>query len=150
MMFGAALEPATGGAFACEVADAGSEPALTLINISLSFGGVQALSNLDLSVRQGDIHAIIGPNGAGKSSLINVISGIYRPDRGVVRIGDQIFTKTPTARLSRLGVIDNIIVGRAGAACAGFIEQIIGLGRAKTEETDARARAHETAALLGL
>jgi branched-chain amino acid transport system ATP-binding protein len=165
MMFGAALEPATGGAFACDVADAGSEPALTLINISLSFGGVQALSNLDLSVRQGDIHAIIGPNGAGKSSLINVISGVYRPDRGVIRIGERIFARAPTSRLSSLGVtrtfqnlalfpklsvIDNVIVGLAGAARAGFIAQIIGLGRARAEEVESRRSAKEIITLLGL
>ena len=53
---------------------------LALEGISLSFGGVKALSDVDLSVNSGEIRAVIGPNGAGKSSLINVISGLYRPD----------------------------------------------------------------------
>ncbi|MGX5806185.1 ATP-binding cassette domain-containing protein, partial [Bradyrhizobium sp. Arg314] len=57
---------------------------LSLEGIGLSFGGVVALADVDLSVRPGEIRAIIGPNGAGKSSLINVISGVYRADRGNV------------------------------------------------------------------
>jgi branched-chain amino acid transport system ATP-binding protein len=140
-------------------------PILTLDDISLSFGGVQALVQLDLAVRPGDIHAVIGPNGAGKSSLINIISGLYRPDSGSVRIGEETFTRVPTARLSRLGVtrtfqhlalfpnlsvLDNVAVGLAGAAHATFVEQIIGLGRAAAEEADARRRAHEIIALLDL
>jgi branched-chain amino acid transport system ATP-binding protein len=164
-MHRAALEPAIGGAFAHNAADASVEPALALVNVSLSFGGVQALSNVDLAVKQGDIHAIIGPNGAGKSSLINVISGIYRADRGVVKIGKEIFARVPTSRLSRLGVtrtfqnlalfpklsvIENVIVGLAGAARANFVEQIFGVNRARAEEAEARQRAEEIIALLGL
>jgi branched-chain amino acid transport system ATP-binding protein len=164
-MFGAALEPAIGGAFAHNATAASVEPALALINVSLSFGGVQALSNVDLAVKPGDIHAIIGPNGAGKSSLINVISGIYRPDRGVVKIGKEIFARVPTPRLSRLGVtrtfqnlalfpklsvIENVIVGLAGVARASFVEQILGVRRARAEEAEARQRADEIIALLGL
>ena len=140
-------------------------PILALDNISLSFGGVQALAHVDLAVRPGDIHAVIGPNGAGKSSLINIISGLYRPDSGSVRIGDETFARVPTAKLSRLGVtrtfqhlalfpnlsvLDNVAVGLAGAAHATFIEQIIGLGRAAAEEADARRRAREIIALLDL
>jgi len=105
-------------------------PILALDNVSLSFGGVKALAHVDLVVGSGDIHAVIGPNGAGKSSLI---SGLYRPDSGRVRIGDNTFTRVPTARLSRLGVartfqnlalfpnlnvLDNVTVGLAGTARA--------------------------------
>src|ERR1700721_2423925 len=60
--------------------------ALEIHDVSLAFGGVTALSAIDLSVARGEIRAVIGPNGAGKSSLINVISGIYRPDSGRVQI----------------------------------------------------------------
>ena len=78
--------------------------ALSLAGISLSFGGVVALHDLDLEVQRGEIRAIIGPNGAGKSSVINVISGVYRPDRGHVSIGANRFANVPTQRLARLGV----------------------------------------------
>ena len=54
--------------------------------VFLSFGGVQALRGVDLQVRQGSIHAVIGPNGAGKTSLLNCISGLYRPQEGTVQL----------------------------------------------------------------
>src|SRR3984957_12633529 len=60
---------------------------LALENISVTFGGVVALRDVSLCVAQGEIRAVIGPNGAGKSSLLNVVSGLYRPDRGRGRLG---------------------------------------------------------------
>lgn len=147
------------------VAAAEASAVLDIQNVSLSFGGVTALSAVDLSVAQGEIRAVIGPNGAGKSSLINVISGLYRPDAGWVRIGEKTFARVPTARLSQLGVartfqnlalfpklsvLENVAVGLAGAARATFVEQIIGRGRAATEAAEARRRALEVIALLDL
>lgn len=139
--------------------------ALEIQNVSLAFGGVTALRAVNLSVARGEICAVIGPNGAGKSSLINVISGLYRPDTGRVQIGSQAFTHVPTARLSRLGVtrtfqhlalfpnlsvLDNVAVGLAGLAHATFVEQIVGLGRAAVEAAETRQRALETIALVEL
>jgi branched-chain amino acid transport system ATP-binding protein len=138
---------------------------LSLDDVSLSFGGVKALAHVDLAIKPGDIHAVIGPNGAGKSSLINVISGVYRPDSGRVRIGEQTFARVPTGRLSRLGVtrtfqnlalfahltvLDNVTVGLAGTARATVLEQIVGVGRSAKEDRDARQRAGEIIALLDL
>ena len=54
---------------------------LTLRGVSLSFGGLKAIQDLSLEVAEGDIVSIIGPNGAGKSTAINLITGVYRPDR---------------------------------------------------------------------
>src|SRR6478672_8971761 len=85
------------------IADAAA-PLLSLQGIGLSFGGVVALADIDLSVRPGEIRAIIGPNGAGKSSLINVISGVYRPDRGHVLLDGVSYAQVPTQRLAHLGV----------------------------------------------
>lgn len=62
------------------------KPLLDIDNISLRFGGVAALSEVSLTVRQGTIHAIIGPNGAGKSSLLNCISGLYHPQDGSITL----------------------------------------------------------------
>jgi branched-chain amino acid transport system ATP-binding protein len=130
--------------------------ALQLKSVSLSFGGVAALTDVDLLVGPREIRAIIGPNGAGKSSLINVISGIYRPDRGRVWIGAQSFARVPTEQLARLGVartfqnlalfkglnvLDNIVSGRIAGRRANFVEQIAGAPRARRESEDARARA---------
>ncbi|MFB2602641.1 ABC transporter ATP-binding protein [Rhizobium phaseoli] len=139
--------------------------ALALHGISLSFGGVTALVDVDLSIAAGEIRAIIGPNGAGKSSLINVISGVYRSDRGHVSIGPDAYRHVPTERLASLGVartfqnlalfkglsvIDNVIAGRAHTVRSSFAGQILGLGRARREEADARERAGRVLEFLHL
>lgn len=138
---------------------------LSVEGIDLSFGGVTALSGVDLSVAAGEIVAIIGPNGAGKSSLINVISGIYRPDRGRIGIGGVVFSAVPTARLARLGVartfqnlalfkglsaLDNVVAGRVAVNRASWAEQVVGLGRARRERRDALGRADEVLDFLHL
>ncbi|WP_154392697.1 ATP-binding cassette domain-containing protein, partial [Bordetella pertussis] len=56
-----------------------THPILEVARVTMRFGGIVALNDVSLQVRQGDIHAVIGPNGAGKSTLLNVITGIYRP-----------------------------------------------------------------------
>ena len=66
------------------------EPALTLRGISKSFPGVRALQDIDLDVLPGEIHALLGENGAGKSTLMKILSGIYQPDSGEIRIGGEV------------------------------------------------------------
>lgn len=139
--------------------------ALRLDAISLSFGGVKALADVNLAIAPGEIRAIIGPNGAGKSSLLNVITGIYQPDRGQVWIGDQRFSRVPTERLARLrvartfqnlalfkglNVLDNVLLGRIADRKATFVEQLIGWGRARREQNQARERAEAMLHLLDL
>ena len=63
---------------------------LELDKLSLSFGGLRAISELDLEVSDNEIVSIIGPNGAGKSSVFNVISGVYLPTEGDVRLGGRV------------------------------------------------------------
>jgi len=138
---------------------------LQLQGIDLSFGGVTALNGIDLSIASKEIRAVIGPNGAGKSSLVNIISGLYRPDRGRIVIGGHSFAQVPTARLARLRVArtfqnlalfkglsvrDNIVLGSVYRARSNFIEQIIGLGRARRERDQARERADAMIRFLGL
>ncbi len=144
---------------------ASAEVLLALVDVSLSFGGVSALADIDLSVERGEIRAIIGPNGAGKSSLVNVICGVYRPDRGHVRIGEKRYRNVPTEKLAHLGiartfqnlalfkglsVLDNVISGRAHAARSSFIGQIARIGTARREEADARERARQILSFLHL
>ncbi|WP_232346255.1 ABC transporter ATP-binding protein [Cupriavidus sp. USMAA2-4] len=139
--------------------------ALRLDRIDLSFGGIHALRGVDLTVRPGEIRAIIGPNGAGKSSLVNVISGLYRPDRGRVQLGGHAFSRVPTARLARLGVArtfqnlalfrglsvrDNVALGWVAHEHATVVEQLAGLGRARREQAAAHASAAEVIDFLQL
>ncbi|MBL8145451.1 MAG: sugar ABC transporter ATP-binding protein [Anaerolineae bacterium] len=65
------------------------EPVLQLEHISKSFPGVRALSDVQFEMRPGEVHALLGENGAGKSTLIKIISGVYQPDSGVMRVGGQ-------------------------------------------------------------
>ncbi|RWX66685.1 ABC transporter ATP-binding protein [Mesorhizobium sp. M2A.F.Ca.ET.039.01.1.1] len=140
-------------------------PLLALEGIGLSFGGVVALADVDLSVRSGEIRAIIGPNGAGKSSLINVISGVYRPDRGHVRLDGARYAQVPTHRLAHLGVartfqnlalfkglsvLDNVASGLAYRTRSNFAGQILGIGRARREQQEQRGRADQVLEFLHL
>jgi branched-chain amino acid transport system ATP-binding protein len=70
------------------------EPILDVRGISLSFKGVNALSDLSFSVARGAISALIGPNGAGKSSLLNVLNGVYIPDAGEIVFEESTFTRS--------------------------------------------------------
>lgn len=129
---------------------------LSLRGITLSFGGVTAVSDIDLDVAPAEIRAIIGPNGAGKSSLINLISGLYRPKRGTIAINGRVFTAVPASRVAELGiartyqnlalfkgltVLENIISGRSSTVRSNFIEQVLAVGRSRREERDSRERA---------
>lgn len=103
------------------------QPLLQVQDVSLAFGGVQALRDVSFSVRPGEIFSIIGPNGAGKTSLLNCVSGRYRPQRGEIRFkGREISRLKPNARcnlgigrtfqnlalFNHMTVLDNIMVGR--------------------------------------
>lgn len=138
---------------------------LELRGIELSFGGVRALSSVDLTVREGDIHAIIGPNGAGKSSLLNVISGLYRPLAGTIAFAGKDYTHVPVSALAHLGIArtfqnlalfagmsvrDNIVMGRAAFARSNFAENVLGLPRSRSDERESARRADEIMDFLGL
>jgi branched-chain amino acid transport system ATP-binding protein len=77
---------------------------LNVCNLSLSFGGVKALSDIDLSVSTGELVAIIGPNGAGKTSLLNCITGFYRPQKGRILFNGKDITHLPPHHLVRIGI----------------------------------------------
>ena len=67
------------------------KPILEVKNISLSFGGVKAITNISFNVLEHEIRALIGPNGAGKSSLLNCINGIYKPQEGQILFKGEVF-----------------------------------------------------------
>lgn len=129
---------------------------LALDGVSLTFGGVTALADVDLAVGEGEIRAIIGPNGAGKSSLINVVSGLYRPQRGRIRLAGETFSAVPTERLARLGVartfqnlalfkgltvLDNVLMGLTSGVRSGLFGQVLGLSAARREDAENREAA---------
>lgn len=69
---------------------------LSVKNISMHFGGLVALNNVNMTVKEGEIRGLIGPNGSGKTTLINVITGFYAPTKGTVEMGENVISgRTP-------------------------------------------------------
>ena len=125
------------------------EPVLEVKNISLSFGGVKAITDSSFSVLEHEIKAVIGPNGAGKSSLLNCINGIYQPQEGSIAFKGEVLEKiTPNliakkgisrtfqnlALFKRMSVLDNILVGRRLHTNSNFLQVAFQLPKARFEE----------------
>ncbi len=142
-----------------------SNKALALEGISVSFGGIRALSDVSLQVKPGEIRAVIGPNGAGKSSLINIISGLYRADAGSVRFGTETFRAVPPQRLAALGVArtfqnlalfpaltvaQNIASGLVFRREAGLLRHFFALPGARRESQAQASQVHRVAERLHL
>jgi branched-chain amino acid transport system ATP-binding protein len=135
-----------------------TEPLLELQDISLSFAGVRALGGASFQVARGEICGIIGPNGAGKSSLMNVISGVYRPDEGALFFAGERFKSLTPNLAAKLGiarttqnlalfrgmsVLDNVLLGRTLHTRTGFFAHALRFGPAAREERAQRAHARE-------
>ncbi|CAB3726124.1 MULTISPECIES: ABC transporter ATP-binding protein [Achromobacter] len=126
---------------------------LDMQNISLSFGGVKALTDISFNVREHEIRAIIGPNGAGKSSMLNVINGVYTPQQGGIAFRGERFSRMNPRRAAEMGiartfqnlalfkgmsVLDNIMTGRNLRMKSGLLAQAFRLGPAEREEMQHR------------
>ncbi|MDG4649416.1 ABC transporter ATP-binding protein [Roseibacterium sp. SDUM158017] len=127
-------------------------------NITLRFGGVEAIKDISFDVREGEIRAIIGPNGAGKSSMLNVISGFYHPQEGEVwyrgsrrpqmkpfQVARQGIARTfqNIALFEGMTVLDNVMTGRLNHMNSSFLDQAFWWGRAQKEEAANRQKAEE-------
>ncbi len=117
--------------------------------IILSFRGVAALSDVSFAVEPGTIHAIVGPNGAGKTSLLNCVSGVYRPQRGTIRFAGKDLGHVAPAARTALGiartfqnialfrgmtVLDNLLIGRHVHQHTGVLAGALYVGPGKREE----------------
>jgi branched-chain amino acid transport system ATP-binding protein len=140
-------------------------PVLTFDDVRLSFGKVQAVNGVSFEVLDGELFAIIGPNGAGKTSIFNVLSGVYRPQQGSVRLGERelvglkphLIAKLGMARtfqnielFSNLTVLDNLMLGRHQHIGYGPMSAFVWLGRARREELRHRAVVEEIVDFLEL
>jgi branched-chain amino acid transport system ATP-binding protein len=137
---------------------AASAVLLSVENVSLSFGGVKALSGVSFDIRKGEIRAIIGPNGAGKTSLLNVINGFYQPQEGHITFKGKTRAKMRPYEAARGGIartfqnvalfrgmtaLDNIMTGRTLKMHRGFIWQLLRFGPAEWEEIRHRRKVEE-------
>ena len=129
-------------------------PLLEIDRVSVRFGAVQALQDVSMHVRRGEIVAIIGPNGAGKTSLINVVSGFYQPSEGRIRFDGRDRTRIKPYEVAELGiartfqnvalfkgmsVLDNIMTGRLLKTRGHFLLDAVYWGPARREELAQRA-----------
>ncbi len=125
------------------------EPLLEVQNVSLRFGGVRALADVSFDIRKGEVRAIIGPNGAGKSSMLNVVNGFYRPQEGrIVFKGQPLKAMRPhfaakngiartfqnIALFKGMSTLDNVMTGRLLKMRATWFEQMLDVGRGRSEE----------------
>jgi branched-chain amino acid transport system ATP-binding protein len=126
---------------------------LRIDNLSLDFGGVRALNNVSVDIRDNEILAIIGPNGAGKTALLNCINGFYKPQQGEVTYEGQRITRMRPDKLARLGIArtfqnielytglstqDNIMAARHVLMKQNFIAGALYFGWARKEEIEHR------------
>ena len=138
---------------------------LGVATLSKRFGGVVAVQDVSLEVPRGSIVSIIGPNGAGKTSLLNMISGFYKPDTGrVVLEGQDITQKKPSdiaalgvartfqniALFSGLTVLDNLMLGRHVRMKSGVLASVIYWGMAQKEDIAHREACEEIIDFLKL
>ncbi|HLN77270.1 MAG TPA: ABC transporter ATP-binding protein [Nocardioidaceae bacterium] len=150
------------------------EPLLEVGGVSLRFGGIRALSDVSFTVTQGHVHAVIGPNGAGKSSLLNCVSGLYRPQEGqiVLRTRDEHgaasthdLAKAKPHRIARLGVarsfqnielfghltlLENLMLGRHIHMSHRLLPSMVWFGPARRQEVRHREFVEEVIDLLQL
>ena len=131
---------------------------LAVENVSLSFGGVNAVSDVSFDIRKGEIRAIIGPNGAGKTSMLNVINGFYHPQQGRITFKGQTRSRMRPYEAAEGGIartfqnvalfrgmtsLDNIMAGRSLKMHKNFFWQLLRHGPAMREEVEHRAVVEE-------
>ncbi len=133
--------------------------------LSRRFGGVVALQDYTLDLREGDLLGLIGPNGAGKTTAFNLLSGVLRPSAGVIRFAGREVTGWPTHRIARLGiartfqnvrlfgdlsVLDNVMAGLHARHGAGLLATALALPSLRRRETRIAERARAALEFVGL
>jgi ABC-type branched-subunit amino acid transport system ATPase component len=137
---------------------------LELKGISKAFGGLQVIHGLDLHVDEGEIVSVIGPNGAGKTTLFNLITGVYRPDKGEIALEGQSLVGLAPHDITRLGVArtfqtlrlflnmtvkENVMASQYGRTRAGVLRSILRTPGMRREEREIAATAEEKLSFFG-
>ncbi|MHB8465164.1 MAG: ABC transporter ATP-binding protein, partial [Acidimicrobiales bacterium] len=138
---------------------------LALERVTMRFGGVVALSELDLEVTEGQIFGLIGPNGAGKTTVFNIVTGVYQSSAGTVRVRGQSVHGLRPHRVTKLGVartfqnirlfpnmtaVENVMVGADARHATSVPGAVIGLPRHRAEERQGRHLAQELLEFVGI
>jgi branched-chain amino acid transport system ATP-binding protein len=131
---------------------------LKISNVTLTFGGLDALSNVDMNIEPGLITSIIGPNGAGKTSMLNCISGFYHPNMGEITYGEKRLTYSSPHQVTKLGiarafqnlelfgglsVLDNLMLARHTNLKYNFFQACLFFGKTSRQEAENRRYVEE-------
>ncbi|GAA0834200.1 ABC transporter ATP-binding protein [Streptosporangium amethystogenes subsp. fukuiense] len=138
---------------------------LELRNLVMRFGGVTALREVDLTIKEGEIFALIGPNGAGKTTVFNVVTGVYQPTEGEVRFLDEKISGVKRFKITKRGIartfqnirlfhnmtaIENVMVGADAHHRSGMVSVALGLPWHRKAEREGRALAMELLDFVGI
>jgi branched-chain amino acid transport system ATP-binding protein len=133
--------------------------------VSKRFGGLQALSNVGLSIERGQVYGLIGPNGAGKTTFFNVITGLYTPDEGRFVLNHKPYEPSAVHEVAKAGIartfqnirlfpdmtaLENVMVGRHVRTHSGLLGAVFQTQSFKDEEAQIAQRAHELLAYVGI
>ena len=125
-------------------------------HLSIQFGGLRAVDDVDLEIREGDLYGLIGPNGAGKTTVFNMLTGVYKPTSGKIYLCGQDITGKPPVEINHLGIArtfqnirlfgsltvrENVMVGLSGQIPCSVAESIFRLPRHKKSEEEFCERA---------
>jgi len=138
---------------------------LSIKGVNKRFGGLQALSDVGVTIREGMIYGLIGPNGAGKTTFFNVITGLYQPDSGSFELDGHPYSPSAPHEVAKAGIartfqnirlfgemtaIENVMVGRHVRTHAGVIGAVLRTPGARREEREIRERAMELLQYVGV
>ena len=141
------------------------ERILELKNLTMQFGGVKALDNVNFHVNRGEICALIGPNGAGKTTVFNVVTGVYKPTAGEIDFKGKSLLGLKRNKITESGVartfqnvrlfgdmtaLENVMTATDVHKKSGLVGALFGSPRARREEKAGRARAHELLEFMGI
>jgi branched-chain amino acid transport system ATP-binding protein len=142
-----------------------SETVLKVAGVSKRFGGLQALSDVGITIQRGQVYGLIGPNGAGKTTFFNVITGLYTPDSGQFELAGKPYEPTAVHEVAKAGIartfqnirlfaemtaLENVMVGRHVRTSSGLVGAVLRTGGFKREEREIADRARELLAYVGI
>jgi branched-chain amino acid transport system ATP-binding protein len=142
-----------------------SDILLDIAGVSKRFGGLQALSDVNVRIERGQIYGLIGPNGAGKTTFFNVITGLYQPDRGSFQLAGKPYSPSAPHKVAKAGIartfqnirlfgdmtaLENVMVGRHVRTRQGLLGAVLHHKAAREEEAAIRERAMELLDFVGI
>lgn len=138
---------------------------LDVKNLGISFGGLRAVNGVNMDIEEGELYGLIGPNGAGKTTIFNLLTGVYKPDEGIIRLDGEDITGKKTIDINKAGiartfqnirlfkdmpVLDNVKVGLHNKHHYTTVEGIFRLPRYRRVEKEMDEKAMELLSVFGL